>query len=125
MTKSNQLPIVSEPSPVNSPPADDLPVTAPSPYKPSKMEIFRSRFRAWLAFWVVTLAIGYMYAATFIPVAAEAKHTGTILGFLTGTAVAMVLSFYYSGSEGRETSDLKEQIKLLEKQLGEMTKPKT
>jgi mannitol-specific phosphotransferase system IIBC component len=81
-------------------------------------EIFRGKFRAFMAWWVVNLAFLYLFLASF----AEYKKTeyvGTIVGFLTGTAIAVILTFYFSGSQQVDEQTQLQQIDKLKQRLKE------
>lgn len=89
------------------------------------MGMFRGKFRAFMALWVVTMSYAYLFAVTFIPKAAEMKHTGTIIGFITGTSVAMILAFYFSGSTQVDERELQDKVLRLEKELEKKNLPET
>lgn len=86
------------------------------------MGMFRGKFRAFMAFWVVTLSYAYLFLVTFVPGAAQMQHTGNIIGFLTGTSVAMILAFYYSGSTQVDENKLQDQVIQLRRELSEKKK---
>lgn len=82
------------------------------------LEVFRGKFRAFMAWWVITIAFVYLFMASFMKYPKN-EYVGTIIGFLTGTAVAMVLAFYFSGSQQVDEQTQQAQINKLKQRLSE------
>jgi len=60
-------------------------------------------FRKMLAAFFSVVSFGYITAITFFTVPVEnADNAKIILGFLLGTAIATIISFYFGDSEGKE-----------------------
>lgn len=60
-------------------------------------------FRKILAGFFSIASCGYFGAVTFVHIPKENMgNANTILGFLLGTALGLVLSFYFGDSEGKE-----------------------
>ncbi len=58
-----------------------------------------NKFRAWLAFYVVTLSFIFIFSITLIPEAQGAETNNIILGFLLATGLASILAFYFGSSD--------------------------
>ena len=61
--------------------------------------MIKGKFRAFLAFYILTLSFGFIYLITLYPDAQAAKTNDTILGFLLGTGLAAVISFYFGSND--------------------------
>lgn len=83
-----------------------------------KLEVFRGKFRAFMAWWVITISFVYLFIASFAKFP-KTEHVGTIVGFLTGTAIAVVLAFYFSGSQQVDEASQQAQIDRLKQRLRE------
>ena len=64
-----------------------------------------SKFRAWMAFYIITLSFGFIFLITLAPEAQTAKSNDTILGFLLGTGLAAIVSFYFGSNDDKEKSN--------------------
>jgi len=82
------------------------------------MEVFRGKFRAFMAWWVITIAFLYLFMVTFMRYPKN-DYVGTIVGFLTGTAIAVILAFYFSGSQQVDEHTQQQQIDKLKQRLKE------
>lgn len=82
------------------------------------MEVFRGKFRAFMAWWVITIAFLYLFMVTFMRYPKN-DYVGTIVGFLTGTAIAVILAFYFSGSQQVDEQIQQAQIDKLKQRLKE------
>jgi len=82
------------------------------------LEIFRGKFRAFMAWWVITIAFLYLFMVTFVKYP-KSDYVGTIIGFLTGTALAMILAFYFSGSQQVDEQSQLQLVDKLKKRLKE------
>lgn len=82
------------------------------------MEVFRGKFRAFMAWWVITIAFLYLFMVTFMRYPKN-DYVGTIVGFLTGTAIAVILAFYFSGSQQVDEHTQQQQIDRLKQRLQE------
>jgi hypothetical protein len=73
------------------------------------VEKFRVVFKAFLALVVVAFAGTFLTLVAFKPADQLNEHTGVIVGFVTGTAFASVLGFYFGSSDrakiGKEAPD--------------------
>lgn len=58
-----------------------------------------NKFRAWLAFYIITLSFLFIFVITLLPDAQTAKSNDIILGFILGTGLAAVIAFYFGSSE--------------------------
>jgi len=72
----------------------------------SQDDIFSKRFVYYLAtFWSITGAL-YLFLATFTTVV-NPKMADTVLGFLLGTIVATIITFFFGSSQGSKDKDKK------------------
>ena len=62
-------------------------------------EEFRVKFRACLAVLGFVAAVIFLFVAVLSKDAQTSKYTGTILGFLTGTLVTLVFTYYFGSSD--------------------------
>ena len=60
---------------------------------------FRVKFRAFLAVIGFLSAIGFMFTAVLNPIAQKSEFTGIVLGFMTGTLLTLVFTYYFGNSE--------------------------
>lgn len=72
----------------------------------------KSKFRAWLAFYLITLSFGYIYLITLYEPAQAAKSNDIILGFILGTGLAAVIAFYFGSNEPVEVVDVDKKTEL-------------
>lgn len=73
---------------------------------------FKMKFRAFMAVLAVLIGSFFMGIALFSKTASESEHTGTILGFLMGTMLTLVLTYYFGSSD--TAPDEPKQINLKE-----------
>ncbi|MBE8578700.1 hypothetical protein [Vibrio sp. OPT18] len=60
---------------------------------------FASRFLYYFSFYWAIIASAYLFAITFVGIPAQAvRFADTILGFLLGTIIAGIISFFYGAS---------------------------
>lgn len=62
-------------------------------------EEFKMKFRAFIAVLAVLIGSLFMAFALFSETASKSEHTGTILGFLMGTMLTLVLTYYFGSSD--------------------------
>ena len=62
-------------------------------------EKFRVVFKAALAVLVVGFSAVFLWMVSFRPTEELSEHAGVIVGFVTGTAFASVLGFYFGSSD--------------------------
>lgn len=62
-------------------------------------EAFRIKFKAFLAVLAFLAAIMFLLVAMINPEAQTSKYTGTIIGFVTGTLITLIFSYYFGNSE--------------------------
>lgn len=62
-------------------------------------EQFRVIFKAFLAVLVVAFSAVFLWRVSFMPTEQLSEHAGVIVGFVTGTAFASVLGFYFGSSD--------------------------
>ncbi len=67
--------------------------------------MIKGKFKAWLAFYIITLSFGFIYMITLFPQAQGAKTNDTVLGFLLGTGLASIIGFFF-GSNDKKKDDL-------------------
>jgi len=60
---------------------------------------FRVKFRAFFAVLGFLFAMGFVFVAVLSEEAQGSKFTGTILGFMTGTLVTLIFTYYFGSSE--------------------------
>lgn len=66
---------------------------------------FRMKFRAVLAILAFLAAVAICCLAMFSEVAAKSEFTGPIIGFLLGTLVSTIITFYYGNAESTNTEN--------------------
>jgi hypothetical protein len=77
-------------------------------------DLFSKHFIYWFAWFWAVASCSYFAAVTFIPMPKENTHfADIILGFLLGTAVATIISFFYGSS--KSSKDKTESMKGLMK----------
>ena len=77
-------------------------------------DTFSKHFIYWFAWFWAVASCSYFAAVTFIPMPKENTHfADIILGFLLGTAVATIISFFYGSS--KSSKDKTESMKGLMK----------
>lgn len=76
--------------------------------------MIKGKFKAWLAFYIITLSFGFIYMITLVPEAQAAKSNDTILGFLLGTGLASIISFFFQSNDGKKDDDLEQNTNLKE-----------
>lgn len=62
-------------------------------------EKFRVIFKAIFAVLGFAAAIAFLFTAVLSEAAAQSKYTGTILGFMTGTLITLVFTYYFGNSD--------------------------
>ncbi len=74
-------------------------------------------FMALFATYIVTLAFRFFFRVVFDPVPAEnMQNANTILGFLLGSVVGVIIGYYFGASQS--------QSAMIKKDLGKPTLPK-
>ena len=67
--------------------------------KDMDIEVFRVIFKAFLAVLVVSFSAVFLVMVSFRQTDQLSEHAGVIVGFVTGTAFASVLGFYFGSSD--------------------------
>ena len=62
-------------------------------------EEFRIKFKAFLAVLAFIAAMVFLLVAMINTAAQTSKYTGTIIGFVTGTLITLIFSYYFGSSE--------------------------
>lgn len=63
-------------------------------------DIFNKRFSAYFAAISVLLGFAYLFLVTFIPIPqANQRFADIILGFLMGTVISTILTYYFGSSK--------------------------
>ena len=62
-------------------------------------EEFRIKFKAFLAVLAFIVAMVFLLVAMINTAAQTSKYTGTIIGFVTGTLITLIFSYYFGSSE--------------------------
>lgn len=62
-------------------------------------EEFRIKFKAFLAVLAFVAAVVFLLVAMINTAAQTSKYTGTIIGFVTGTLITLIFSYYFGNSE--------------------------
>ena len=62
-------------------------------------EEFRVKFRAFFAVLGFLSAVLFLFVSVLSETASASKYTGTILGFMTGTLVTLVFTYYFGNSD--------------------------
>lgn len=62
-------------------------------------EEFRIKFKAFLAVMAFIAAVVFLLVAMINTAAQTSKYTGTIIGFVTGTLITLIFSYYFGNSE--------------------------
>lgn len=71
----------------------------------------KSDFRKILAIFLTSTSLIYMTAITFCTVPKEnINNANIILGFLLGTALAAIISFYFGASEESTTGETPDEL---------------
>ena len=65
-------------------------------------EEFRVKFRAFFAVLGFLAAVAFLFTSVLNTEAQASKYTGTIIGFMTGTLVTLVFTFYFGSSDKPE-----------------------
>jgi hypothetical protein len=65
-------------------------------------ELITENFQHAFAFYVVSGAGLFLWRAAFMPEDQLNKHTGTIVGFITGTVVATIINYLYGTSKSSQ-----------------------
>jgi len=60
---------------------------------------FRIKFKAFLAVLAFITAACFLMTAMINTAAQTSKYTGTIIGFVTGTLITLIFSYYFGNSE--------------------------
>lgn len=63
-------------------------------------ELFRVYFRALLSTVALIGAFVFLYGACFNDPGEMTEHTGTVVGFITGSVVTIIISYYFGTNEG-------------------------
>lgn len=67
-----------------------------------RIQLFRMRFRALFAVLLSSGAGLFLYKACFTAEAELTKHTGIVVGFITGSILSAIVMFYFGTSEGQQ-----------------------
>lgn len=67
--------------------------------------MIKGKFRAWLAWYTVTLTFGYIFVVTLSETAQSSKSSDTILGFLLGTGLSAIVAFYFGSNDTTPPSE--------------------
>jgi hypothetical protein len=64
--------------------------------------LITENFQHAFAFYVVTGAGLFLWKAAFLPEDQLNEHTGTIVGFITGTVIATIINYLYGTSKSSQ-----------------------
>ena len=65
------------------------------------------KFNHWFAIVITMITLTYMFAITFFNIPeANQRYADTILGFLLGTTLAQIISFFYGSSASSQKKDI-------------------
>jgi hypothetical protein len=77
---------------------------------------FKERIVLWMACGILAISFGYVFLVTFIPIPETGiKHSDTVTGFLLGTGLGALLSYYWGSSSGSAAKSDTIEKKLEEK----------
>lgn len=66
-------------------------------------EEFRVKFRAFFALLCFVGGMAFLFCAVFSETAAKSEYAGTIVGFIAGTLLTLVLTFYFGSSDNSQS----------------------
>ena len=79
----------------------------------------RERTVLFMACGILGISFAYIFLVTFVPIPETGiKHSDTVTGFLLGTGLGMLLSYYWGSSQGSA-----EKSKTIAKELTDDTPP--
>lgn len=73
--------------------------------------MIKGKFRAWLAWYLITLSFAYIFVVTLSETAQASKSSDTILGFLLGTGLSAVIAFYFGSNESPNNEEVTDDNK--------------